>query len=98
MAQLHTYYITNSRKKICYPNNFTNNEIQDAITTIFLPDDYDEITEEANDYSSDEEEFLDIDSFESSLQSSGFFDITNYFDFDDIEFQQLLAVDIQVVI
>jgi len=95
MAQLHTYYITNSQKEICYSDNFTSEEIQEAITVAFSPDNYNEIIEETSDYSSDEEEFLNTDSFESISQS---LEITNYFDFDDIEFQRLLTVDVQVVI
>jgi hypothetical protein len=98
MAQLHTYYITNSHQEICYPDSFSNNadEIQDAITAVFTPDDYDETIE--RDYSSDDEEFLDTDGLETILQPSDFLEIANYFDFNDAEFQQLMAVDIQVVI
>ena len=49
MAQLHTYYITNSRKEINYPGDFTDDEIQDAIEATYASfNDNDEIDNEIN--------------------------------------------------
>jgi hypothetical protein len=100
MAQLHSYYITNSRKEICYPENFSENEIQDAIEatyTSFIDDN--ETGNEENEENVDGEEYnIDNEFDRDSLQTSNSLEITSYFDFDNAEFQRLMEVEVQVVV
>jgi len=105
MTQLHAYYITNSAKEIKYTDNLTEKEIMKTVTTAFTSDDDKEIeeTEEMDDIidiedlyetnlNNEEPEDNDILSINDKLE------ITEYFDFDNIELQQLLSVNVQVVI
>ena len=100
MAQLHSYYITNSQKEICYPENFSENEIQDAIEatyTSFIDDN--ETDNEENEENVDSEEYnIDNEFDRDSLQTSNSLEITSYFDFDNAEFQRLMEVEVQVVV
>jgi len=107
MTQLHAYYITNSAKEIKYTDNLTEEEIMKAVTTAFTSDDDEETekTEEMDDIidiedlyetnlNNEEPEDNDILSINDKLEITEYFD----FDFDNIELQQLLSVDVQVVI
>ena len=102
MTQLHAYYITNSVKEIKYTDNLTEEEIMKAVTTVFTSDDNEETNEmddlidiedlyETN-LNDEEPEDNDILSINEKLE------ITEYFDFNDIELQQLLSVNVQVII
>ena len=105
MIQLHVYYITNSAKEIKYTDNLTEEEIMKAVTTAFTSDD-DEETEETEEM----DDIIDIeDLYETNLNNeepenndilsiNDKLKITEYFDFDNIELQQLLSVNIQVII
>jgi hypothetical protein len=102
MTQLHAYYITNSVKEIKYTDNLTEEEIMKAVTTVFTSDDNEETNEmddlidiedlyETN-LNDEEPEDNDILSINEKLE------ITEYFDFNDVELQQLLSVNVQVII
>ena len=94
MAQLHSYYITNSQKEIYFPDNFTENELQEAIEAAFDIENNETDNELNVEYLSSEESTAD----NNMDCSSSFLEIANYFNFDNAEFQQLMEVDIQVVI